>query len=66
MAKRLLTEVMVPDQYPVRLYQTGPNQFLVEYGEGVKIGTRVESAKEFGLSVFHALECEGMIDPPKV
>lgn len=47
---------------PVRLYQTGKDQFVVEYGSQVKEHlTYSEAARELGACLMHAMACVGRI-----
>lgn len=49
--------------YPVRLFQTGFDRFIVEYGDQVKrTMTYAEAGAEFGLCIMHSAACAGKLD----
>jgi hypothetical protein len=49
--------------YGISLYQRGHKNFTVVYGSQVKNDLSYsEAAKEFGLSLLHALNCDGKLD----
>ena len=60
--KQLCIEYTAGD-YPVRLFQTGFDQFTVEYGKQVKrTMTYAEAGAEFGLCCMHSAACAGKLD----
>jgi len=49
--------------YPIRLEQTGKDNFIVTYGLQVKDHlTYGQAAKELGCCIMHALACDGKLD----
>lgn len=49
--------------FPVKLYQTGVDRFTVVYGKQVRTGLDYgHAASEYGLSIMHALACDGKLD----
>jgi len=53
-----------PDKIPfgVSLHQKGHKNFTVKYGKEVKSNLSYgEAARQFGLSVMHALNCDGKL-----
>ena len=49
--------------FPIKLEQSGPENFAVTYGQQIHAGlTYAEAAHEFGECVFHALACDGRLD----
>lgn len=49
--------------FGISLYQKGHKNFTVVYGQEVKTDLSYgEAAREFGLSILHALNCEGKLD----
>lgn len=62
MPKILCVEYTAGD-YPVQLFQTGFDQFTVQYGKQVKrTMTYAEAGAEFGLCVMHSAACAGALD----
>ena len=60
--KHLCAEYTAGD-FPVRLFQTGFNQFTVEYGRQVKrTMDYAEAGAEFGLCIMHSAACAGKLD----
>lgn len=49
--------------FPIELLQRGKDNFTVIYGKQVRVGLNYEDAgKELGLSIMHALACDGRLD----
>jgi hypothetical protein len=49
--------------FGISLYQKGHKNFTVKYGKEVKPNlSYTEAATQFGLSLMHALNCEGKLD----
>lgn len=49
--------------FGVSLYQKGHKKFTVVYGQEVKTDLSYgDAAREFGLSLLHALNCDGKLD----
>ena len=49
--------------YPVRLWQTGFDRFIVEYGSQIKrTMDYAEAGAEFGLCIMHSAACAGKLD----
>ena len=49
--------------FPIKLEQSGPDNFTVTYGAQVKSWLNYErAAREFGECIFHALACDGRLD----
>lgn len=56
-------------QYPISIYQHGPDNFRIQYGLQIKDHlSYADAAKEFGECVFHFLACESKLDneTPKI
>lgn len=52
--------------FGVSLHQETKKRFRVTYGAQVEGGlTYEEAAREFGLCVFHALACDGLLEVPE-
>lgn len=61
--RKLVTIHSFKGQYTVYLYQTGFNQFEVQYGLEVRDGLDYgQAAAAFGEGVMHAAACEGHLD----
>lgn len=49
--------------FPVRLIQTGFDQFTVQYGKQIKRGLNYgDAASELGACLMHLCACEGRLD----
>lgn len=49
--------------FPIRLLQTGFNEFTVEYGKQIKTGLGYsETARELGAAIMHSAACNGTLD----
>lgn len=60
--KKLIHETPNLD-FPLALYKTGKHHFSVVYGKQVIKDLNYEAAaEEYGLSLFHALGCQGKLD----
>lgn len=56
-------EVLFREAHSVTLFQDGPTNFRVQYGEHTRRGLGVmQAAHELGECILHALTCEGRID----
>lgn len=56
----LVHEIAIPGQFTIRLFQTGPDEFTVEYGMSTRRKlTQEEAQTQFGTAIFHALACAG-------
>lgn len=52
--------------FSVAIHQVGHLRFRITYGKQVMDGLNyAEAAREFGLCVFHALACEGLLKQPE-
>lgn len=61
--KRVLCFEEANGSFPVRLYQTGFDQFTVEYGKQVKARLNyADAASELGACLMHLCACEGHLD----
>lgn len=49
--------------FPIKLEQSSDGKFRVTYGQQVRSDLGyLEAAREFGLSYFHALACDGKLE----
>lgn len=63
MPKRTLCFEQPNGSFPVRLWQTGKDNFTVEYGLRIKRGLDYAgAAKELGECLMHLCACDGRLD----
>ena len=63
MAKPHLCFEKTDGTWPIRLWQTGIDQFRVEYGEQSRQGLNYpDAASELGAAIMHLAACEGQLD----
>lgn len=48
--------------FPIKVYQTSKDRFIVQYGEEIGKGLNLgDCADQLGRSIMHALSCDGKI-----
>ena len=61
--KRQAVVFQIDLEFPVTLFQSGRNNFAVQYGAQYKEGlTYSSAAKELGAAIMHAQACAGKLD----
>lgn len=51
-------------EFPIRLCESSPGEFVLTYGEDFRRGmTRSEAATALGFAILHSCQCAGVLDP---